>query len=380
VSPTTTEPTTSPSVNPTVSPTTDPTEPPTTDPTASPSVEPTPSPTTDLYLRVDEQLSRDDAEARCLELYGTHLASIHSQFENDEAFELCAQNTPFGLAGCWIGFFFDGQKQQIGWTDGSLVEFANWRDGAPNSDAHYNFIKVNADSQDSKWEDAASDSGVLPFLCNAPATAASTTPKPTTNGHYIASGNPLSGKFVSDVAFACQEDTNNQAAYESKNTVDGFYFGFNIGVACCSQDGSAGSRPSCVMPATYQEAVDKCESENLRLCTLQEVLSGKTKGAGCGFDNAYQWVSDECDATATDSGHDARSVERLQDPGFDVIESDEGDEQAVESTAAAWVASLASIGVVAVAVVFYVLRRKSSKEKDAPNSSVEMSTSAPISV
>jgi len=98
----------------------------------------------------------------------------------------------------------------------------------------------------------------------------------------------------------CQSDEDNQAAYVSSKHAR------NIGVGCCSKDGTVGYRPGCVRPATYQEAVDLCSStvkngESLRLCTQQEMLYGKsngkgiTEGTGCWFDAAYQWVSDECD-------------------------------------------------------------------------------------
>jgi len=396
---TTAEPTTTPTAKPTAEPTPSPTREPTADPTVSPTDEPTVSPTTDLYLRVDELLSRDDADERCQELYGTHLASIHSQFENDEAYELCARDRPSftsgEFSGCWIGFYFDGEAQTIGWTDGSPVGFANWREGAPNSDAHYNFIKVN--THDSEWEDATSDyaASVPRFLCNAPSvetTTLSPSPDPTAsapvtfNGHYVAAGNPLSGVFVSDVAFSCEEDASNQARYESG-------FDFDIGVACC--DDSAGYRPDCdAYPKTYQEAVNTCTSYGYRLCTLQETLSGKTKGKGCSFDNAYQWTSDECSTPA--SGSPARSIERLQDSGYDVIESGEQvmDDAASDSDlVAVLVASLAAVAVMAIALaLFFVLRKKKVKKQEdmkkvdghVLSSSVEMSdtarTTAPIRV
>jgi len=398
----TADPTRAPTTDPTRAPTTDPTREPTTvptrEPTEQPTEQPTVSPTTDLYLRVDELLSRDDADERCQELYGTRLASIHSQFQNDEAYELCARDRPSFtsgvFSGCWIGFYFDGEAQTIGWTDGSPVEFANWREGAPNNGAHNNFIKVNSD--DSEWEDAASEiPASLPrFLCNAPSVETSTvSPSPETtfnaiNGHYVAAGNPLSGVFVSDVAFSCEEDASNQARYESG-------FDFDIAVACC--DDSAGYRQDCnAYPATYQEAVDECASRGYRLCTLQEMLSGKTKGKGCSFDNAYQWTSDECSVDTPASGDPARSIERRKDSGYDVIESGEQvmDDAAADSDwMAVLVASLAVVAVMAIALaLFFVLRKKEVKKQEdmkkvaghVPSSSMEMRDThrptAPVSV
>ena len=72
--------------------------------------------------------------------------------------------------------------------------------------------------------------------------------------------------------------------------------GTNIGVGCCSEDGTKGYRPNCnAHPATYDDAVAVCSDAGYRLCTLAEMMSGITEGKGCWYDGAYQWVSDSCD-------------------------------------------------------------------------------------
>jgi len=118
--------------------------------------------------------------------------------------------------------------------------------------------------------------------------------------HLVVQGR-TSWSWGSAPDYYCQSDDDNQAAYVSSKHAR------NIGVGCCSKDGTTGYRPDCnAHPATYQEAVDLCSStvkngESLRLCTQQEMLYGKsngkgiTEGTGCWYDAAYQWVSDECD-------------------------------------------------------------------------------------
>ena len=98
---------------------------------------------------------------------------------------------------------------------------------------------------------------------------------------------------------------------------------------------------------------------------------------------------------STASGDPARSIERQQDSGYDVIESGEQvmDDAASDSDlVAVLVASVAAVAVMAIALaLFCVLRKKVKKQEDmkkvaghVPSSSVEMSgvarTTAPIPV
>ena len=91
----------------------------------------------------------------------------------------------------------------------------------------------------------------------------------------------------------CIDENSAQAS------VDGpieYFDGFSIAVSCCSDDGSTGYRPDCgAYGKTYAEAKTICEDNGYRLCTLQEMLWDRvTESAGCLFDLAYNWVSDEC--------------------------------------------------------------------------------------
>jgi len=113
--------------------------------------------------------------------------------------------------------------------------------------------------------------------------------------HLVVQGRTSWGGWGSAPDSYCQSDDDNQAAYDSsKHSRD-------IGVGCCSMDGTTGYRPDCnAHAATYHEAEALCADNNMRLCTEQEMLYGKsngkgiTEGTGCWYDAAYQWVSDEC--------------------------------------------------------------------------------------
>jgi len=111
-------------------------------------------------------------------------------------------------------------------------------------------------------------------------------------GHQVARGKASGSTWDDwDPDYYCQGDDNNQAAYNGWSG-----HGRDIGVGCCSNDGTMGDRPKCdAHPATYQDAVAVCSSENMRVCTLDEIMSEITAGTGCNYDGIYLWTKDECD-------------------------------------------------------------------------------------
>jgi len=70
--------------------------------------------------------------------------------------------------------------------------------------------------------------------------------------------------------------------------------GDNIGVQCCSLDGTNSSRPGCKQSLDWPSAKAYCEMNEMRLCTAAEVRSGIGAGTGCNFDAYLVWTSDEC--------------------------------------------------------------------------------------
>jgi len=188
--------------------------------------------------------------------------------------------------------------------------------------------------------------------------------------HYVAIGSTHQiGNWVPDgVESYCQRDDNNQAAYFS--TVHDY----DIGVGCCSQDGSYGNRPKeCLHPATYQEAVDLCNSDGLRLCTEQEMLSMITRGTGCFFDAAYLWVSDECQYEVSTNAAAAVSA-------GEAIAEEANETNSAGNGSLDWVTTVigAMIGVVAIgAVVVFLMLMTKKRKRAAEEEKTEMSKAVP---
>eukprot|EP01084_Bolivina_argentea_P100228 180007_1 len=158
--------------------------------TVNHSLLPTPIPTpfidpaTSKYIMVDGQKPWSEAETYCINIYGTHLASINSEQENIEAYSICAHNKPSSsqteFLGCWIGFIDYDMTHEYVWTDSSPVNYTKWREGAPNSAASQcTLMYVNY--KDSQWEDTACSSNdiISRFLCMTSLTIDPTTSVPT---------------------------------------------------------------------------------------------------------------------------------------------------------------------------------------------------------
>jgi hypothetical protein len=222
------------------------------------------------------------------------------------------------------------------------------------------------------WGEA--DVSVSNILISEPAAADPTTDPTTTTSsvsgaHYVAIGNTAHiGKMDGGVESYCQNDEDNQAAYFSTK------HDYDIGVGCCSEDGSTGYRPDCnAHPATYQEAVDLCTANGHRLCTLQEMLSGKTKGKGCWYDAAYNWVSDECQSTV--SANAAAAVS-----GGAAIAEEANETTSADNGFRDWMTTVigALIGVVVIgAVVVFLMLMASKRKRAAEEEETEMSKAVP---
>merc|ERR1712142_1086138 len=129
-----------------------------------------------------------------------------------------------------------------------------------------------------------------PDLTNSP-TADPTSP----TYHYVVQGAYVSSPWsADDEDYYCERDDETTALYATS-------YHTQIATGCCSMDGSKGYRPDCnAHDVTYDEAEALCASHGYRLCTLDEMHSGLlTKGKGCSYDYAYNWVSDQCTMEST---------------------------------------------------------------------------------
>ena len=102
--------------------------------------------------------------------------------------------------------------------------------------------------------------------------------------HLVAAGNPAHSEWDSRSTTECVE---SEGLYSSD--------GSGIAVSCCTkEDPFYVFRPFCKVAMSWKEAWTICEMHDGRLCTEQEMLSGNVPDLGCGFNAAYNWVSDPC--------------------------------------------------------------------------------------
>jgi len=124
------------------------------------------------------------------------------------------------------------------------------------------------------------------------------------SSHWIAAGNPANDNWRDGIPnVECAEDSRVKAS-------DATVYGDDIGVSCCSVDGSNGVREfdgQCYQAVTYGDAERICEDNGLRLCSLSEMLGKATEGAGCSHDARYNWVADECGSESGHSVHQGRT-------------------------------------------------------------------------
>ncbi|XP_072021893.1 snaclec alboaggregin-A subunit beta'-like [Amphiura filiformis] len=109
------------------------------------------------YKYVDSPRSWSDADNYCINQYGARLVSIHSAEENSFVRGLNASaHWP------WIGFNDLVNEGSYRWSDGTQVNYANWKSGQPND--YNNQDCVCFEEESNEWGDSeCSDEYV--FVC-----------------------------------------------------------------------------------------------------------------------------------------------------------------------------------------------------------------------
>ena len=142
---------------------------------------------------------------------GTEVASIHSQSEHDYAVSLMDPSTRF----VHIGFNDIASNGNWVWTDGSPVDYTNWKSGQPQNNDEHSAVIYN----DRKWADVKhtlTGGWFDGYLCRTQQSTTKTTVYDTSkgcvNGYNI--GSTMRDKTVKQCATLCNRD-DNCVAFES---------------------------------------------------------------------------------------------------------------------------------------------------------------------
>eukprot|EP01084_Bolivina_argentea_P127544 225537_1 len=132
------------------------------------------------YIAVnDTKLSWFGADDYCLYHYQSHLATVSSSTDQQNAESYCSSS--IGSTYCWIGYS-DILTVNYEWIGGNVVNasYTNW---ATNNPDEFSFTGtcVRMSSTDGRWDDVETYNNNLPFLCNDADTAT-----PPSNIGYIA--------------------------------------------------------------------------------------------------------------------------------------------------------------------------------------------------
>ncbi|XP_071488572.1 echinoidin-like [Diadema antillarum] len=109
-----------------------------------------------------------------------HLLSIHSQDENDfvySYFDTVRNRLPPAIGPIrderlWLGLTDFKQEGFWVWSDGTLVDYANWREGEPNNDrGNEDYTQMTVEiNHEGKWVDVtdAHNDYITHFICKMP--------------------------------------------------------------------------------------------------------------------------------------------------------------------------------------------------------------------
>jgi len=125
------------------------------------------------YVVKPGDVDASTSEQACQDQFDGHLASIHSQAEDDFISQLVDPNADGGITarigGVEPGGFCSGPAAIYHWTDGTTWDFANWRltTGEPNCTGAPASIQFwpNTNGSLSGWNDTPSGDGLGNFVC-----------------------------------------------------------------------------------------------------------------------------------------------------------------------------------------------------------------------
>nr|XP_057934022.1 galactose-specific lectin nattectin-like [Doryrhamphus excisus] len=113
---------------------------------------------------VGAEFSFEIAETFC-NILGGNLVSIHSRLENEMVRHLIMTETG-SFEPSWIGFNDLDLEGEFVWTDGSTVDFTDWANNRPRTNANLNCVEINFRGE--TWNDRGCRAG-RPSVCARPA-------------------------------------------------------------------------------------------------------------------------------------------------------------------------------------------------------------------
>eukprot|EP01083_Nonionella_stella_P179222 635672_1 len=105
----------------------------------------------------------DAAEGNCQSTYSGHLASIHSQADNEVVKEVCENIGQFQSA-CLMGL--DNRYPLSKWSDDTSIDYSNWYPGEPDARGAQPIVSIR---QGGDWHTIGSIP--LPYVCEYETTA-----------------------------------------------------------------------------------------------------------------------------------------------------------------------------------------------------------------
>ncbi|XP_078509289.1 alpha-N-acetylgalactosamine-specific lectin-like isoform X2 [Lissotriton helveticus] len=118
------------------------------------------------YKRFNGIVSWPEAESTCLS-YNSHLASIHSQEENDFIFVLMGKPVdPYNKGAYWIGVHDSFKEGQYMNSDGSIITMLPFGKGQPDNLGIENYVgSWYIEDGHITWNDYPLTPYVFPFVC-----------------------------------------------------------------------------------------------------------------------------------------------------------------------------------------------------------------------
>ena len=113
------------------------------------------------FIRVGSDLPHNwrEAETYCQNIFGSHLAAIHSLSENSDAFGDGSWYLEYG--NMWIGLNDIDNEGDYVWVDGTSFDYENWQ-GKEDVDKQ-NCVRMR--TSDGEWDDISCSTGYYAFIC-----------------------------------------------------------------------------------------------------------------------------------------------------------------------------------------------------------------------